>query len=138
MSRKFARMALLAVFPAIVGMGGGGGSLTEIPKPEELHTAELADRNGTVTTASQFSCNGNVFLRVERGGGVLLVPFSTIKTVKLGEQTGSKINVEVSTADNKTIQGEVSRALKCTGATEFGNFIAEIRNIESIEFVDSP
>lgn len=136
MARKpIPTLSLLILIPVIFGMGGNGADSTSIPKPEELYTAKLMDRNGVETVVEQFSCDGRVFLSVERGGGTLMVPFSKISAVNLGQQAGSKIAAEIKIAGDQELKGEISRSMKCAGSTPFGNFIAEIVNIDSMELV---
>ena len=124
---------LLVIAPLLLGMGGGGAPLSDtIPRPKENYAADLLDRQGLVTHLTLFSCNGKTFFPLERGEGMLMVPFAKVSRVKFGEDKGPEVEASIQIEGNKTLEGRLPRTLLCTGATEFGNYQVEARGLREI------
>jgi hypothetical protein len=128
-------LLLAAAFPLLLAMGGGGTPLSDtIPRPRDNYAAELLDRQGYSTRASHVSCNGQTFLPLERGEGVLLVPFERIVRVRLGGEKGKKVEATVEVRGAKPLEGLLPRGLLCTGVTDYGSYQVEARGLKEIVF----
>ncbi len=128
-----------AVFLLLTAMGGGGsGPVSDtIPRPKENYRAELVDRQGVVTRVELLACNGRTFLPLERGEGTLMVPFSKVKRVTLGEESGSRLAARVEVEGAKALEGRLARTLLFTGVTEYGNYRVEARGLAEIRLLQS-
>lgn len=133
--RRLSTQALLLAVPFLLALGGGGTPSSDtIPRPQEKFSAELVDRQGVTTKVSLFSCNGKTFLPLDRGEGLLMVPFSKVVKVKVGADRGTVVDATVQAEGGKSLEGRLPRSLLCTGATELGNYQVELRGLKEITF----
>ncbi|MBI5015847.1 MAG: hypothetical protein HZB55_10200 [Deltaproteobacteria bacterium] len=64
-----------------------------------------------------------------------MVPFDKIVRARVGAEKGDQVEASIQVQGAKTLEGTVSRALLCTGSTEFGNYQIEMRGLKEITFV---
>jgi len=137
MRRELRGIYCLLLMPLLLGMGGrGGGPASDsIPRPKENYSADLLDRQGVTTRVTSLSCNGRTFFPLERGEGILMVPFGKVSRVKLDLDNSSRVDAAIQVPGVQPLEGKLPRSLLCTGATDYGNYQVEIRGLAEIIFV---
>lgn len=132
-SHPFATIALLGA--ASLGLGGTGGSTPgKVPVPPRNFTAEVTDRQGVVTKATQVSCGGEVFIVGKRGDTTLTVGFEKIRRVRFGTPAERSVDATIETTGGETVRLRVDRNLTCAGVTEFGTVQVEAGDLQTIAF----
>lgn len=130
-----ARPLLLAALlgAASLGLGGTGGSTPgKVPTPARNFGAEVTDRAGVVTRATQVSCGGETFVVGKRGESTLTVGFDRVRRVRFGTPGDKTVEVTVETVGGDTIRLRVDRDLVCAGHTEFGTVQVEAGDLQSL------
>jgi len=119
--------------PLLMGMGGGGGPISDtIPRPKDNFSADIVDRQGVSTHVEFLSCAGKTFLPLERGEGTLMVPFAKVSRVAVGSDAGDAVRVTVEVAGGDALEGTLPRSLLCTGATAYGNYQIPVQGVREV------
>ena len=130
--RAWLAAALLAT-PLLLGMGGGGGQVSDsIPRPEKNHTGTMRDHKGVVTEVTHLACNGKTYLPLRRGEGTLMVPFSLVRKVEFTGEGPEGVAVVVQSTEGDVLEGTVSYSIDCTGATSLGNYRIPVTGVAEI------
>jgi hypothetical protein len=124
-----------ALGAASLGLGASPGATPgKVPVPSRNFTAEVTDRQGVVTRASQVSCGGDVFVVGKRGETTLTVAFDKIRRVRFGTPADKFVEATVETVGGEPIRLRVDRAMVCAGHTDFGTVQVEAGDLQMIVF----
>ena len=133
--RPWRPFVVVALGAASLGLGGVGGPTPgKVPVPPRNFTAEVTDRQGIVTKASQVSCGGEIFVVGKRGDTTLTVGFDKIRRVRFGTPTERSVEATIETTGGDTVRLRVDRDLTCAGVTEFGTVQVAAGDLQAIVF----
>ena len=115
-----------------LGLGGTGSSPGKVPTPTRNFGAEVTDRAGVVTRATQVSCGGETFIVGKRGETTLTVGFEKVRRVRFGTPADKAVEATVETVGGDTLRLRVDRDLVCAGHTEFGTVQIQAGDLQSL------
>lgn len=126
-------LAVGALGLASLGLGGTGGATPgKVPVPARNFGAEVTDRQGVVTRATQVSCGGEIFVVGKRGETTLTVGFDKVRRVRFGSAGDRYVEATVETAGGDTVRLRVDKDLTCAGMTEFGTVQVAAGDLQQI------
>ncbi|MFO7982081.1 MAG: hypothetical protein R6V08_01340 [Desulfuromonadales bacterium] len=124
---------LAALF--LTGMGGlGGQPSATTPETREDIAARVVDRQGTTIELSQFSMEGNVFIKGDIGSGNLTVPMKNIQKITFGEIRGEFVPVTVLMKSGEKIELQMSKRFDFYGNMSAGAYRIEASRVKEISF----
>lgn len=132
MERVRKLIAVGALGLASLGLGTTGAAPGKVPVPARNFGAEVTDRQGVVTKATQVSCGGDVFLVGKRGETTLTVGFDKVRRVRFGSPGDRFVDATVETAGGDVVRLRVDKDLTCAGFTEFGTVQVAAGDLQQI------
>jgi len=137
MQRILAPIVVLSAFLLLMGMGGIGGptEVGKVPVPDKNFNVRVTDQKGVVTSLSQFSQEGKVFLVGKRGDATVAIPFEKITQIQFEALEGKDIEAKVSLRGLETGDVKLEKQAKFYGKADFGTFEILAKDIKSISFL---
>lgn len=139
MKSKIGLWMVIALGLMAAGMGTTGRGPGEIPIPIKDFSATIVDRQNIATHVTQISFNGQATLQGARGEGSLIIPFDRIKTISFSEANTQKRRARITFKDaGESVDVVVDGQLKVYGKSRFGAFEITMKNIQRIDFTETP
>jgi hypothetical protein len=139
--RKLVSVGHLMIFlPFLFGMGmfGQPAAREEVPFTEERFDATVEDLEGVVVDLTHVSYDGELYLPVYRGMGLVTIPFGKIRSFEVGEKQKSRREVTVSFRDETRETFWVDEDLLFLGKVSYGTYQIQAKDILRLEFVQTP
>lgn len=139
--RRLALLLLTVLLPAAAFATGFGGAdnPTRIPVPARVFSATVEDNAGTQVKVDKVTFDGEVFLFGKVGEGQAAVPFEKIEEVRFEPtgETGTRIAF-VKLREGDSVRLVVESDLPCYGASAFGNYRIEVKDIRVVRVNATP
>lgn len=126
-------MPAIFIWMFCTGMGKAPG--TEVPLPETDIRAAVKDDQDISTKVNHASFDGNTFFSGTRGKGTVTIAFEKVKkAVNAGKAEANKIDFQITLRNGEVVAISINDNAKFSGATSFGTYRIEARNIKEIVF----
>lgn len=105
----------------------------DIPVPKKNFDVILVDSEDNRMELSNFSCDGEVYIKGMLGKAQSIVSFEKISTISFSIVETGLIG-SLTLKDGKEVILKIKKPLPFYGKTDFGNFIIRAEDIKSITF----
>ena len=127
---------LLLLILGCLGMGGlGGHPEGVVPETEVDLQVRMIDRSGVITEMTQFSMNGKIILKAQRGRGTLTIPFQKMTHITFGEVNNNEVSIEVGMKSGTVMHLTVWPRAQFFGSTSDGAFQIRASDVAEIHFL---
>lgn len=126
--------------PFLLGMGmfGQPAAREKVPETDERFDAVLEDLEGAVVRVNHVSYDGELYLPVFRGKGLITIPFGKIHRIEMGQKQGSRREAKVSFRDGTSEVFRVEEDILIIGEVPYGTYQIQAKDIHTLEFVQPP
>lgn len=111
----------------------GTNNPADIPVPKKNFDVLLVDSDDNKLELSNFSCDGEVYIKGMLGRAQSIVSFEKISKISFSVEETDLIG-KLTLKDGKEINLKIKKRLSFYGKTDFGNFILRAEDIKSITF----
>lgn len=111
----------------------GIGNPADIPVPKKNFDVVVVDAEDNKLDLSNFSCDGEVYIKGMLGKAQSIVSFEKINSISFSFEDADLIG-KLTLKDGKEVKLKIKKTLKFYGKTDFGNFIIRAEDIKSITF----
>lgn len=134
--RKILSLFLVMLAALVLsGMSGLGDQPTgKAPETPEDIRVTLIDRQDRTVELSQFSMDGNIYIKGDVGSGNLTVPMTKIKRVSFGTVRGEFVPVTVRMKTDEKIDLRLSKRADFFGNMGVGAYRVEASQVRKISF----
>lgn len=131
-------MCLLA--PLLIGMGmfGQPAAREEVPETRQRFDASVEDLEGVVVQVTHLSYDGELYLPVFQGKGLVTVPFEKIRKIEFGEKQRSRREVKVSFRDETSEVFWIEENVLFLGKVPYGTYQIQAKDVSTLEFTPVP
>jgi len=131
---------LMILAPLLFGMGmfGQPAAREEVPVTKERFDATVEDLEGVVVQLTHVSYDGELYLPVYRGKGLVTIPFRKIRSFELGEKEQSRREVKVFFQDETSETFWVDEDILFVGRVPYGTYQIQAKDILRLEFTPPP
>jgi len=135
---KFVLYALIAAVPFLLAMGfmGDPPALEKAPEPKTRLDAVVLDSEGTSTTVSYISYDGELYLPVYRGKGLITIPFQNISRIEFGPKKSHTREVTIHFTDQREETFRMDIKVLFVGKLPFGTYQIQAKDLSSITFLE--
>ena len=136
MRRSCLFLSIALSLPILMGMGilGEKSPRTKMPETAAQFTATITDTSGVSVTVEQLSYDGELYLPVYKGKGLITLPFDRIAAIEFGKQEGGKRTATVTFANQKTETFLIEEKVLFVGKVPYGIYQIETKDMKRIEF----
>ena len=137
MNRKKAICSgILVLAPFLFGMGmfGQPAAREEVPQTKERFDAVVEDLEGAVVQVTHLSYDGELYLPVYRGRGLVTIPFGKIRKIEMGENQRSRREVKVFFKDETSEAFWMEGDVLFLGKVPYGTYQIQTKDIQKLEF----
>lgn len=129
-------LGTLILAPLLFGMGmfGQPAVREEVPQTKERFDAVVEDLEGAVVQVTHLSYDGELYLPVYRGRGLVTIPFGKIRKIELGAKQKSRREVTVSFKDETSEAFWMEEDVLFLGKVPYGTYQIEAKDIQKLEF----
>ncbi len=129
------RLALVAMTPALLGMGGFGGGREE-GLPARDFIATFTDVDGAKMTVTRVTSGGGTSLEGELGRGRLRIPFDNIAriTFQPAENDRERVQAVVTLREGEPVTLTLRSSTTFYGRTQGGAYQIRARDLRAVEF----
>lgn len=129
-------LPLALAVPALLGMGAlGGGQSPKVPTDLKYAvSAEFEDASGTRLHIEKVNIDGEEHLRGKLGEGLLLIPFSRIRSLSFAGADARTRTARADLVDGRQVTLEVKSDTEFSGASEFGAYYVQVRDLKTVQF----
>lgn len=123
--------------PLLLGMGmfGQPAAREEVPETDKRFDVILEDLDGTVVRVTHVSYDGELYLPVFRGKGLITIPFEKIHKIEMGQKQGSRRQAKVTFNDGSSETFWVEENVLIIGKVPYGTYQIQAKDIRTLEFV---
>jgi hypothetical protein len=121
-----------------MGMFGQPAAREEVPVTKERFDATVEDLEGVVVQLTHVSYDGELYLPVYRGKGLVTIPFRKIRSFELGEKEQSRREVKVSFRDETRETFWMEEDILFLGSVSYGTYQIQAKDILRLEFTQPP
>jgi hypothetical protein len=131
---------LLILVPFLFGMGmfGQPAAREDVPVTKERFDATVEDLEGVVVQVTHVSYDGELYLPVYRGKGLVTIPFRKIRVFELGEKQQSRREIKVSFLDETSETFWIDEDILFLGKVSYGTYQIQAKDILRLEFTQPP
>ena len=131
---------LMILVPFLFGMGmfGQPAAREEVPVTEERFDATVEDLEGVVVQVTHVSYDGELYLPVFRGKGLVTIPFRKIRAFELAEKQQSRREVKVSFQDETSETFWMDEDILFLGKVAYGTYQIQAKDMLRLEFTQPP
>jgi hypothetical protein len=128
---------LIAIAPLmLVSMGAAPG---EFPSPKVDFKAVVIDVNNVETRCNSLSWDGAVSIKANRGSGIVIIPFESIKKVSFTHIPAEKkseaiVKLHVTLRSGETVDVTAKSRTWLYGKTSFGNYKVLVSELKEVVF----
>ena len=135
MHRTYLFLSIALSVPLLMGMGilGDKGPRTKMPETAAQFTATITDTSGVSVTVEQLSYDGELYLPVYKGKGLITLPFDRIAVIEFGEQERGKRKATVTFANQKMENFLIEEKVLFVGKVPYGIYQIETKDVKRIE-----
>ena len=135
---KVIGFGILILVPFLFGMGmfGQPAARQEVPETEERFDATVEDLEGIVVQITHVSYDGELYLPVYRGKGLVTIPFRKIREFELGEKQRSRREVKVSFKDETSEVFWMDEDILFLGKVPYGTYQIQAKDIRKLAFTE--
>jgi hypothetical protein len=139
-SRRAVICWILFFVPALLGMGifGQPALRQEVPETKERFDATVEDMDGVVLQVSHISYDGELYLPVYRGKGMVTIPFGKISQMELGRKEKSRREVKVSFEDETSELFWLDEDILFLGKVPYGTYQIQAKDLFRLKFSRPP
>ena len=134
----FGHLMILVPFLFGMGMFGQPAAREEVPVTKERFDATVEDLEGVVVQVTHVSYDGELYLPVYRGKGLVTIPFRKILAFELGEKQKSRREVKVSFLDETSETFWMDEDILFLGKVSYGTYQIQAKDILRLEFTQPP
>jgi|GEM_PF-1602622 len=134
----FGCLVILAPFLFGMGMFGQPAAREEVPVTRERFDATVEDLEGVVVQVTHVSYDGELYLPVFRGKGLVTIPFRKIRAFELAEKQQSRREVKVSFQDETSETFWMDEDILFLGKVSYGTYQIQAKDIRRLEFTQPP
>ena len=136
---KVIGFGILILVPFLFGMGmfGQPAARQEVPETEERFDATVEDLEGIVVQITHVSYDGELYLPVYRGKGLVTIPFRKIREFELGEKQRSRREVKVSFKDETSEVFWMDEDILFLGKVPYGTYQIQAKDIRKLAFTEA-
>ena len=133
---KMIGFGILILVPFLFGMGmfGQPALREQVPQTKERFDATVEDLEGVVVHVSHVSYDGEVYLPVYRGKGLVTIPFQRIRKIEFGQNEQSRREVTIFFQDGTHGVFGMDEDLLILGKVPYGTYQIQAKDILRIEF----
>lgn len=137
--RKVIGFGILILVPFLFGMGmfGQPAAREEVPETKERFDATVEDLEGIVVRITHVSYDGELYLPVYRGKGLVTIPFRKIREFELGEKQRSRRAVKVSFTDETSEVFWMDEDILFLGKVPYGTYQIQAKDIRKLAFTEA-
>ena len=131
---------LMILVPFLFGMGmfGEPAARQEVPVTEERFDATVEDLEGVVVQATHVSYDGELYLPVYRGKGLVTIPFQKIRYFELGTKQKDRREVHVYFRDETSETFWMDEDILFLGRVPYGTYQIQAKDILRFGFTEPP
>ncbi len=139
-ARKAFCFGVMILMPCLLGMGmfGQPALREKVPETKQRFDANVEDLEGVVVHVTHVSYDGEVYLPVYRGKGLVTIPFRKIRKIELGKKEQSRREVKVFFQDGTSEVFRIDEDLLILGKVPYGTYQIQAKDILRIEFTPPP
>ena len=128
---------MLILVPCLLGMGmfGQPTAREDVPKTEQRFDAAVEDLDGVTVRITHVSYDGELYLPVYRGKGLVTIPFRNIRQIELGEKKGCRRQVTVSFTDDTGEVFWIDEDILILGKVPYGTYQIQAKDIHTLKFI---
>ena len=131
-----ASVAIWLVFSMGMGTLGGDFDPKDVPKPKINYKAAVVDNLGIRTELTEFSFDGQIFLKGSMGKAAAAIPFDKIEKVDFLEDFGkTSVIAKVRLKKEGEVEMTLSRNMVIFGNAMWGFFKIKTKDVKSIEIL---
>ncbi|GMR04133.1 MAG: hypothetical protein BMS9Abin23_0022 [Thermodesulfobacteriota bacterium] len=117
----------------LTGMGAAPGP--EVPIPDIDFRATVTDVQGISTKLANVTWEGKTYFTGSRGKGIVTIGFEKVKKISgTGSAEGNKKDFQVTLKNGGVVAISFDKDANFAGATSFGTFRIQAKNIKKIVF----
>jgi hypothetical protein len=126
--------------PLLLGMGmfGQPAAREEVPETRQRFDATVEDLEGVVVQVTHVSYDGELYLPVFQGKGLVTVPFGKIRKIEIGEKQRSRREVKVSFGDETSETFWIEENVLFLGKVPYGTYQIQAKDVFTLEFTPVP
>ena len=139
-SRKTVCFGVLILMPCLLGMGmfGQPAVREKVPQTKERFDATIEDLEGIVVHVTHVSYDGEVYLPVYQGKGLVTIPFQRIRKIELGKKEQTRREVKIFFQDGTDEVFGMDEDLLILGKVPYGTYQIQAKDILRLEFTQPP
>lgn len=128
---------ILVSMPCIMAMGivGEKAPRTKAPPTARQFAGIVTDLEGVATHVDQLSYDGELYVPVYRGKGLVVIPFEKILSMDFGEKAEGKRKVSITFTTNDVEAFLIDENVLFVGTVPFGTYQIETRHMKRLEFL---
>ena len=138
MARRYAIcFGMLILVPCLLGMGmfGQPTARQNVPETAKRFDATVKDLDGVTVKITHVSYDGELYLPLYRGKGLVTIPFRNIRRIELGKKKGNRREVTVSFQDETSEVFEIDEDVLILGKVPYGTYQIQAKDIHTLKFV---
>lgn len=127
---------ILMLVPFLFGMGmfGQPAARQEVPETKERFDATVEDLDGVVVQVTYLSYDGELYLPVYRGKGLVTIPFRKVRSIEFGERHKGRYQVKVSFQDGSSDIFRMDENILFLGKVPYGTYQIQVKDMQKLEF----
>lgn len=131
---------LMILVPFLFGMGmfGQPAARQEAPITEQRFDATVEDLEGVVVQVTHVSYDGELYLPVYQGKGLVTISFQKIRAFEMGTKDKARREVKITFQDETSGMFWVDEDLLFLGKVPYGTYQIQAKDILRLEFTQGP
>jgi hypothetical protein len=136
--QRMARFTMIAMTPFLLAMGmlGDPPRIEKAPEPDTRLDAVVLDSEGTTTSITYLSYDGELYLPVYRGKALITIPFQQISRIVFGLKEKGRRQVTIHFTDQSQEPFRMDEKVLFVGKLPFGTYQIQAKDLESITFIE--
>jgi hypothetical protein len=133
--RRAVCFGIVVLAPFLFGMGmfGQPAAREEVPETKERFDATVEDLEGVVVEVTHVSYDGELYLPVFRGKGLVTIPFGKIRKIEIGVKERSRREVKVSFKNETSEVFWIEEDVLFLGKVPYGTYQIQTKDIHRLE-----
>jgi len=126
---------ILMLVPFLFGMGmfGQPAARQEVPQTKERFDATVEDLEGVVVQVTHLSYDGELYIPVYQGKGLVTIPFRRIRSIEFGEKQKGRYEVKVSFQDGTIDIFRMDEDILFLGKVPYGTYQIQAKDMQKLE-----
>ncbi len=130
-------LGMLIIVPCLLGMGmfGQPTARQNVPETPKRFDATVEDLDGVTVKITHASYDGELYLPVYRGKGLVTIPFRNIRRIEFGKKQGNRREVTVSFQDETSEVFQIDENVLIVGKIPYGTYQIQAKDIHILKLV---